>query len=233
MPAVYKYLSPERVDVLRDARIRYTQPACFNEPFESKPVVAALPTPEEIEAVGRIEVARLGTPEEDVSGILRIAADPIEFRAVLDLLLDVIGRTVGILSLTEKPDNLLMWAHYAANHTVYAIGLDANHPHWNRVQGHMSCSIKRSTDLTSRRSILSRLNTFPILIETRDTARPGTACTRPWRKSDVSRCSVCKRRASGGPCCSSSRIGRASGFPAAGRIPRRARCARLSVAPYL
>lgn len=35
--ALYKYLSPDRVDVLRDARIRFTQPNALNDPFELKP----------------------------------------------------------------------------------------------------------------------------------------------------------------------------------------------------
>jgi len=34
---VYKYLAPERFDVLREARIRFTQPNALNDPFELKP----------------------------------------------------------------------------------------------------------------------------------------------------------------------------------------------------
>ncbi len=34
---VYKYLQPERLDVIRDARIRFTQPNALNDPFEMKP----------------------------------------------------------------------------------------------------------------------------------------------------------------------------------------------------
>jgi len=32
-----------------------------------------------------------------------------------------------MLSLTEKPDNLLMWAHYADSHRGFIIGMDAEH----------------------------------------------------------------------------------------------------------
>lgn len=35
--AIHKYLPPERLDVLRDARIRFTQPNALNDPFELKP----------------------------------------------------------------------------------------------------------------------------------------------------------------------------------------------------
>jgi hypothetical protein len=34
----YKYLHPSRIDVLRDNRIRFTQPAALNDPFESNPI---------------------------------------------------------------------------------------------------------------------------------------------------------------------------------------------------
>ena len=32
--------------------------------------------------------------------------------------------TVGVLSLSETPNNLLMWAHYAAGHTGFVLALD-------------------------------------------------------------------------------------------------------------
>jgi hypothetical protein len=43
-----------------------------------------------------------------------------------------IGRSVGILSLSEVPDSLLMWAHYAAEHRGFAIGFDTTHEFFNR-----------------------------------------------------------------------------------------------------
>lgn len=35
----YKYLTPARLDVLERRRIRFTQPAAFNDPFEFKPYI--------------------------------------------------------------------------------------------------------------------------------------------------------------------------------------------------
>ena len=34
----YKYLPPERIDVLRDLSIRFTQPSAQNDPFEFRPI---------------------------------------------------------------------------------------------------------------------------------------------------------------------------------------------------
>jgi hypothetical protein len=41
---------------------------------------------------------------------------------------DYYDRTFGILSLTETPDSLLMWAHYADNHKGVVLGFDEAHP---------------------------------------------------------------------------------------------------------
>lgn len=43
-------------------------------------------------------------------------------------LFDMLGGSLGILSLSELPYNLLMWAHYAANHTGFVIEFDDKHP---------------------------------------------------------------------------------------------------------
>ena len=42
---------------------------------------------------------------------------------------------IGILSLTENPDNLLMWAHYALNHEGFVIGFDELHPYFDCRKG--------------------------------------------------------------------------------------------------
>ena len=43
---LYKYLHPDRIDVLRNRFIRYSSPAALNDPFELKPHLAALATSE-------------------------------------------------------------------------------------------------------------------------------------------------------------------------------------------
>jgi hypothetical protein len=47
---------------------------------------------------------------------------------------------VGILCLSETPDNLLMWAHYSKNHTGFVLEFDENHaffhPNVQRVGRH-------------------------------------------------------------------------------------------------
>lgn len=38
-----------------------------------------------------------------------------------------LNKNVGVLSLTEKRDDLLMWAHYADHHRGFVIGFDSKH----------------------------------------------------------------------------------------------------------
>jgi len=44
--------------------------------------------------------------------------------AYLDSLKKRVYSQIGILCLTERPDDILMWSHYAENHTGFVIGFD-------------------------------------------------------------------------------------------------------------
>jgi hypothetical protein len=43
--SLFKYVSPDRIDVLLNKRLRFTQAADFNDPFEVVPHIAALLPP--------------------------------------------------------------------------------------------------------------------------------------------------------------------------------------------
>ncbi|MCL1066700.1 DUF2971 domain-containing protein [Shewanella olleyana] len=63
-----------------------------------------------------------------------------EFNAVMDkakehastVLTEKSNELIGVLSLTEKEDNLLMWSHYAESHSGYCIGFNSNHSFFKR-----------------------------------------------------------------------------------------------------
>jgi hypothetical protein len=44
----------------------------------------------------------------------------------------LINKWIGVLSLTEKRDNLLMWAHYAQNHQGFVIEFDDTHEYFHQ-----------------------------------------------------------------------------------------------------
>lgn len=57
-----------------------------------------------------------------------LAEDRADMRATRARHAHIIDMTAGVLSLTETPCNLLMWAHYASNHQGFVIEFDADHP---------------------------------------------------------------------------------------------------------
>ena len=149
---LYKYVRRQRFDILLNGRIRYTQPSGFNDPFEARPFIAGLadhaqiqewinlalaesarsifadlkmpPTPEDIDrAVQAFKKELDFTPSALESSILPAARSRVE---------DRILEQIGILSLTEVNDDLLMWSHYADGHAGFVIGFDTEHPYLAR-----------------------------------------------------------------------------------------------------
>jgi hypothetical protein len=58
--------------------------------------------------------------------------DPCFRSETVHALTRAMNREIGILCLTEKMDNLLMWAHYASNHTGFVIALNEKHSFFDR-----------------------------------------------------------------------------------------------------
>jgi len=125
---IYKYVTPERVDILSGKRIRFTPPPFFNDPLESSPVLNFDIGPEEWRRIGEIEQETLGLPEELFERVCDTEQIARHMPAVLDMMVSMLQRGVGVLSLTERPDNLVMWAHYADLHRGFVLGFNSTHP---------------------------------------------------------------------------------------------------------
>src|ERR1051325_9989452 len=152
---LYKYVAPYLVPILQTGLIRFTPPARFNDPFEMRPYYKALADEHDVTQVlaeqsmedilndelklayTRVpnEVQRL-VPPEFLSSFANAIA-PLAVHAMPDILegltaalrkplTEGFNEHVGVLSLTEKADNLLMWAHYAQQHTGFVIEFDAD-----------------------------------------------------------------------------------------------------------
>jgi hypothetical protein len=147
---LYKIVAPERIDVLRRALIRFTQPADLNDPFEARPRFGVVRSTSELRAAMRHDaVLRRGVFDAidpgfvrgalklmpgwmtgwlasaiagEVFGMLERGVFTDDFRAKFSAALT---SGVGILSLTERREDLLMWSHYGASHRGFAIGFDA------------------------------------------------------------------------------------------------------------
>ena len=147
---LYKYIPADRIDILENFQIRFTQPNAMNDPFEARPFFHSFATREGfakafadgIRQEPRIwEVFRnAGRTDLDIHGFVeRIERDPdyaeqfYEDTSITIRLPEERKKVyrwcniVGILSLSETPDNLLMWAHYAVGHTGFVLEFDGCH----------------------------------------------------------------------------------------------------------
>jgi hypothetical protein len=147
--SLYKYVPPERLDVLGNLRIRFTQPNAQNDPFEFRPLVKRFRRPEVARQALSVEydrqfddalLGRFGQADADcirktwpalltslkLRGMAKAdrQSDPAARREIAQLL----NSRIGILSLSEIPDSFLMWCRYALERTGFVYELDDKHP---------------------------------------------------------------------------------------------------------
>lgn len=152
---LYKYLHPDRIDILIDGLARYTPLGAFNDPFEGRPSIGELAPPDKTIALLREslpeeakkaydkldpEVRRLFPYDAYMRIIQQLATmkEPEMVRAitalvptVVNMLHQKVDETIGVLSLSEARDSLLMWSHYAESHTGFLLGFDTAHAYFN------------------------------------------------------------------------------------------------------
>lgn len=151
-PRLYKYFAPDRVSFFSDLRVRYSQLGAFNDPFEGRPEITSLSNKEDI-----LSVVNSALPVEirqaydqlpshvqatiTYSQVRELAdhfakAQESETLAMMQSIGVMAGsfftgkidQLLGVFCLSEVPDSLLMWAHYATSHTGFVVEFDAMHP---------------------------------------------------------------------------------------------------------
>ena len=121
---LYKYLAKNRADVIENMKIRFTQPKELNDPFELYPQLQNFSPPKPPDS----SIIDLG------NGTYATRATVTAGTAILDTFKDInklkevieFSNGIGVLSLSEVNNNLLMWSHYAGNHTGFVIGFNSN-----------------------------------------------------------------------------------------------------------
>lgn len=116
---VYKYTN--RLEILVNSSLRFTQPDQLNDPLESHPNFKEL-----IEDIKKRKTAGL-----DSTTAAKIS-DAIEKNAPHDIASMISELNIGFLSLTNIPDNELMWSHYADSHKGFVLGFDGDHQFFKR-----------------------------------------------------------------------------------------------------
>jgi len=149
---LFKYLPPSRANVLQDLLIRFTQASSLNDTLELRPPIKGVAAPEKLEQIARNNLPPTSLPEsseqkrrilgwripgmpELLSEICLQAIIPRFAKAVEQrhernphAIFDVTDQNFGILSLTEVPADVRMWAHYADSGRGLLIEFDPEHP---------------------------------------------------------------------------------------------------------
>jgi len=168
---LYKYVTPDRIDILKKGLIRFTQPLCFNDPFEIFPSVESFlkhgkekelaslilanikADPKEFEKTWLEELMKyqdlipfdlnkifpvewaMAEIDRTIMPLTKLIIDQLNIEAKTTMLKDIrqkMNTTMGILSLSEKPNNLLMWAHYTDSHRGFVLEFNGAHPFFDQ-----------------------------------------------------------------------------------------------------
>lgn len=102
-------------------------PLFFNDPFDCYPVVDFDGTQQERSDWAAQVAANNEMSEQQVLAIMENALkNPTAIALMADWRRNL--AQLSVLSLTEEPDDMLMWAHYANSHKGYCLELDATVP---------------------------------------------------------------------------------------------------------
>jgi len=107
--------------------------ASLNDPFECTPLISFTHDPDKIMAQ-LVRTMRKNDPNLTHNAATAEATaiylqgrhrNPVMWDALRDDLINVYRHKLGLYCLTERQDSILMWSHYAANHTGYCLEFEA------------------------------------------------------------------------------------------------------------
>jgi hypothetical protein len=150
---VYKYCDQRGVDILKNLRIKVTQPEEFNDPFEFTPKIVGGLSEAQAEALftskdflqWQLEIMELrgGTFPGGLDAFREFFASPRnrkelakhfssehpeKMRQLARKNLAQVSEQFGVLCLSTVSDSIAMWSHYGDKHRGIVIGFDSDHP---------------------------------------------------------------------------------------------------------
>jgi hypothetical protein len=104
--------------------IYFDSPLNYNDPFDTKILFKLTGTPQQQET---FLTKKCGVFPEQARAIINIPSLEIIFEPKLNQLFDnCVRATTGIYCLSEKKNNILMWAHYADSHRGFCLEFSIN-----------------------------------------------------------------------------------------------------------
>jgi hypothetical protein len=155
---LYKYVRPARVDVLQDLKIRYTQVAALNDPFECLPAIIQAGREwylQQFSARVELQLRRQAITSEskrqqyrrakrkEFSNFYKCYTDEKWLVSQSEYVQRMVNEVQGCLSLSATAKNILMWSHYSEDHKGFVIGFHAQHEYFGKRVGGVVYSDKR------------------------------------------------------------------------------------------
>ena len=146
---LYKYLPCDRVDVLENLKIRFTQLRSLNDPFEALPLIDASLQNAEISSLIERDMEKVWscaephektvanrTILESVKKELLQNSNEILSPHSLGARISQRLSLLGVLSLSRTESSLLMWSHYASEGKGFVLAFDDNHTFFHQPDKH-------------------------------------------------------------------------------------------------
>lgn len=115
MEVYYKYSKYFGIDSLKNLHLRISLPSTLNDPFEG-----------ELNSDVSEHLLKNITATEFGLGCLIPSLSQEKLDEIIRLNITLKPKLIGVISLSETPRNLIMWAHYANEHNGICIGLKNN-----------------------------------------------------------------------------------------------------------
>jgi hypothetical protein len=125
---LYKYVSPERIDILINSKIRFSQAKVWNDPFELQPYYQDHIETNPLDQLFKFtKIVNEYNTNSTVPTIEQINNYENERKRITkDDIYKYLNKKITSLSLSEDKENLLMWSHYSKDHSGFVIELNTN-----------------------------------------------------------------------------------------------------------
>ena len=164
-PTLYKYCDLRGIDILQSRRLKVSPFDEFNDPFEIAPRMRpdfpfedARAAVTDSKMVRKLyETAKLIPPYhdfEEFSALIESRADEIAAQSVANYATDaahfrethmaMVSPEFGLICLSSRFDDILMWAHYTRGHSGFVVGLNTSHQFFS--QGPATYEVEYQTE---------------------------------------------------------------------------------------
>lgn len=122
-PAVfYKYRPFDKYinSLFKERKLHFSLPSQFNDPFDSKLHFIVTGSDDEIKRV--IGEKFTGTDEKKIELFRQVKEKKVSLETVFDVSFKDLQDSNAVFCLSENPNNILMWSHYANGHKGVCLG---------------------------------------------------------------------------------------------------------------